>query len=57
MAPRRVNDDYMGGDSDSDVSMLGEDELTSRGKAKGKGKAVDGRKSDKGKSKIKEVRA
>ncbi|EKM54147.1 uncharacterized protein PHACADRAFT_185111 [Phanerochaete carnosa HHB-10118-sp] len=54
MPPRRTNDDYMGGQSDSDVSMLDEDELTSRVKAKGKGKATEGRKGDKGKSKVKE---
>ena len=56
MPPRRMNDDYMGGVSDSDVSILDDDEPSMRGKGKGKGKAVDGRKNDKAKNKIKEVR-
>lgn len=53
MPPRRINDDFIDGDSDSDVSIL-DDEPSTR-KSKGKGKAVDGRKGDKGKSKAKEV--
>lgn len=51
-----MNDNYMGGGSDSDVSMFDEDEEPAvRGKTKGKGKAVEGRKGDKGKGKAKEV--
>lgn len=53
MPPRRINDDYMDGGSDSDVSIL-DDEPSSR-KSKGKGKAVDKAKGDKGKAKAKEV--
>lgn len=53
MPPRRIHDDYMGGDSDSDVSIL-DDEPNIR-KAKGKGKAIDKGKGDKGKGKAKEV--
>jgi transcription initiation factor TFIIH subunit 2 len=54
MPPRRINDDYMDGDSDSEVSIF-DDERGVREKGKGKGKAVDGRKADKGKGKVKEV--
>lgn len=54
MPPRRMNDDFIGGDSDSDVSMFDDEEPPTR-KGKGKGKAVDGRKGDKAKSKAKEV--
>lgn len=57
MPPRRINDTYMDVDSDSDVSILGDDfDHRGKGKGKGKGKAVDKRKNDKGKGKAKEVR-
>ncbi|KAH0827511.1 Ssl1-domain-containing protein [Lanmaoa asiatica] len=39
-------------DSDSDISLLGNDEVRARGK--GKGKATDKRKKDKGKGKVKD---
>ncbi len=57
MAPpagRRVGDDFVD-DSDSDVSITGLDDETSRAKAKGKGKAIDRNKKDKGKAKAKEA--
>ena len=52
---RRIGDDFID-ESDSDVSITGLDDGTSRAKGKGKGKAIDRRKKDKGKSKAKEVR-
>ena len=57
MAPpagRRIGDDFAG-DSDSDVSITGLDDETTRAKGKGKGKAIDRSKKDKGKGKAKEV--
>ncbi|KAG6378179.1 Ssl1-domain-containing protein [Boletus reticuloceps] len=50
--PRRTDPNYMDVDSDSDISMLGGDEVRARGK--GKGKATDKRKKDKGKGKAKD---
>lgn len=41
-------------DSDSDISLLGDDEVRARGK--GKSKATDKHKKDKGKGKAKDVR-
>ena len=53
-AGRRIGDDFVD-DSDSDVSITGLHDDTSRTKSKGKGKAIDRRKKDKGKGKAKEV--
>jgi transcription initiation factor TFIIH subunit 2 len=51
MPPRRDND-FMDVDSDSDISILGNDALDTRGgKGKGKAKAGDKSKRDKGKGK------
>ncbi|KAF8558061.1 TFIIH basal transcription factor complex, subunit SSL1 [Imleria badia] len=50
--PRRTDPSYMDVDSDSDISLLGDDEVRARGK--GKSKAADKRKKDKGKSKAKD---
>ena len=55
-AGRRIGDDFVD-DSDSDLSITGFDDDTSRIKGKGKGKAIDRKKKDKGKSKAKEVRS
>ena len=55
MPPRRMDDDFIEDDYESDVSMLDDDEPGVQSKGKGKGKAVDGRKGDKGKGKFKEV--
>lgn len=52
--PRRTDPNYMDVDSDSDISLLGDDEVRARGK--GKSKATDKRKKDKGKGKAKDVR-
>ncbi|KAI0344555.1 TFIIH basal transcription factor complex, subunit SSL1 [Trametopsis cervina] len=52
MPPRRINNDYMDVDSDSEGSLLDDEPSIRRGK--GKGKAIDRGKADKGKSKVKE---
>lgn len=61
MPPRR-DTDFMDADSESDISILGDDDLGTRGGGgnKGKGKAKPGgggekRKRDKGKGKAKDV--
>lgn len=55
MPPRRDND-FIDADSESDISILGDDDLGTRGgKGKGKAKAGDKRKRDKGKGKAKDV--
>ncbi|KAF9464986.1 Ssl1-like-domain-containing protein [Collybia nuda] len=57
MPPRRDND-FIDADSESDISILGDDDLDTRGgKGKGKAKAGDKRKRDKGKAKAKDAQA
>ncbi|KAG8213691.1 Ssl1-domain-containing protein [Butyriboletus roseoflavus] len=51
--PRRTDPNYMDVDSDSDISLLGDDQVRARGK--GKGKATDKQKKGKAKGKAKDV--
>ncbi|KAH9944733.1 Ssl1-like-domain-containing protein [Amylocystis lapponica] len=53
MPPRRMHDNFVQGDSDSDVSIFDDADEGIRAKGKGKAKAIDRRKKDKGRGRPK----